>query len=360
MTHVALFLPDLELGGAQRVLLMLADAFVKRGCVVSLLVVSKRGLLCESVPVEVELVELCPGCEGWGQGALAALATWRLWWWLRYRRPRVVFSSVTGANIVALLASRLLWRSPRIVIREAGNISDIQSALRIRLLKALYKYADAVIALTPVMAEKLARQLGVARRSLHCIPNKVDINYLVEQSAAPLDGEVLGRLEGGKVIVAVGRFIPQKDFITLVKAVGVVVKKTQVTLVIVGDGVERQSIERVIDQLALRDNIVLAGVDPNPWRWMTRADLFVLSSSSEGHPNALLEALALGLPVVATEYDPSLCEMAARYGFITSPVGDSEALAAAIFRGLKVPRNRVLVDSDMSALADDYLPILLS
>ena len=129
--------------------------------------------------------------------------------------------------------------------------------------------------------------------------------------------------------------------------------------VIIGEGEERNRLEQLIKTLGVERQVVLQGYDSNPWRWMTKADLYVLSSNSEGHPNSLLEALALKVPVVATAYDQSLCEMAQRHGFDTVTVGDFESLASTMQVKLESkPSGEATVGAEDVSMLDRYESIL--
>lgn len=357
MKHVALLLPDLEVGGAQRIILNLAEGLAGRGYIATLLVISGHGSLREVIPNKVNLIELCPGDEQYRHGTLALIAVLRLWRWLRVNRPAVLLSSVTGANIVALIVRQLLGGSVRVVIREAGNVDDVRGRIRLWLLRRLYPKADTVVALTPVMADKLAGRIGVPTSDIQCIPNAVDLDYLLKKGAEGIEGGVLD--SDAKLVVSVGRLIPQKDYPTLIKAVAVLARSLPVRLVIIGEGEERNRLEQLIKSLGVERQVVLLGYDSNPWRWMTKADLYVLSSNSEGHPNSLLEALALRVPVVATAYDQSLCEMAQRHGFETVAVGDFESLASAMQVKLESePSSEATVQVDGVSMLDRYESIL--
>lgn len=156
-----------------------------------------------------------------------------------------------------------------------------------------------------------------------------------------------------------GRLIPQKDYPTLLRAFALLPCDPCARLIIVGEGAERLLLEKLIDELAVEDRVQLVGFDANPWRWMARADLFVLSSRWEGHPNALLEAATLGLPAVVTEYDDSVREMARKCSITMVSVGQAEQMAWAISSTLAQERAGPCEDMpSVSKAVDGYLSVL--
>lgn len=356
--HLALLLPELEAGGAQRIMLLLAREFAARGHRVDLVLLRAAGPLLAEVPPGVRIVDL--GADTCGAGALGFLASSvrRLAAWLRRERPDTLLSTITGANLAAVLARELAGVKARLVLREAGSILNIRSRVRLAAMRHLYPRADHVIALSPVMAEHFVTRINVPPQRVSCIANPVDLPRLASLARAPLQHPWFDD-RTRPVIVSAGRLIPEKDYATLLQAFALVPPRTRGHLVIVGEGPERPRLEALADTLAIRDDIALVGFDSNPWRWMARADLFVLSSCSEGHPNALLEALALGLPAVITEYDASAREFGKTAETSLVPVADPRRLAAAIGHALGGARPEARrPPPDISPAIDAYLALL--
>lgn len=358
--HIALLLPELEAGGAQRVMLLLAREFAARGHRVDLVLLHASGALLADVPADVRVVDLAARPLGLGQFGFGLSSVRRLAAWLRRTRPDAMLSTITGANLVAVLARRVARIPMRLAIREAGAPTSIGSPLRRQSMRWLYPQADAVIALSPAMAEQLRRQVGIHARHIHCIHNPVDAAYIRKQGQAQLGHPWLDDRHL-KVIISVGRLIPQKDYPTLLRAFALLPAEIPARLIIVGEGPERARLETLTRELRIEDRIQLAGFDPNPWRWMSRADLFALSSTSEGHPNVLLEAVALGLPVAATEYDSSLRDMATTYALQSVPTGQPLALANCMGRLILDGGKRTGIDVEQPhETVDAYLRVLLA
>src|SRR5205807_1946109 len=169
---------------------------------------------------------------------------------------------------------------------------------------------------------------------------------------------------GPPVLVAVGRLRMQKDFPTLIKAFALVRKVRLARLVIIGEGRQGANLQRLIETLGLKDDVALAGYMENPFAWMARASLYVLSSVWEGLPGVLIEALACGCPVVSTNCPSGPSEIldAGAYGRLV-PCRDPEAMAEAILSTLDQPcdrqslRNRAQAFS-VEAAAERYAALI--
>ena len=359
MSHIALILPDLVAGGAQRVMLMLAHEFVARGHRVDLVLLQAEGQLQSSVPQGVRLVDLRSRSRVLGSSIFALRAIARLANWLRRERPDAVLSTVTGTNIATVLAWKLAATRPRLVLREVNALRNVNSRIRLWAMRLLYRRADAVVALSRPMERELADIVGVPRKKLFCIPNPVDRDYILAQSRAAVEHPWLVPKDI-PIIISVGRLVPAKDHATLLKAFELVVRERPARLLIVGDGPERNSIEVLIHELGVAACVALIGFDPNPWRWMARADLYVLSSLWEGSPNTLLEARVLGCRTLVTKYDDSVIDLGPPCYSAVTPPGDSVAMATAIKDLLQVVPPAEMPAKQVATVvaAEEYLKVL--
>jgi glycosyltransferase involved in cell wall biosynthesis len=166
------------------------------------------------------------------------------------------------------------------------------------------------------------------------------------------------------VILSVGRLTSQKDFCTLIKAFAKVRQTNPSRLLILGDGEDRSALETLVDQLGLREDVSLPGFVANPYPYMTRADVFVLSSRWEGLPGVLIEALYCGAPLVSTDCPSGPREILAdgKYGKLV-PVGNMDRLAQAIEATLNSKKVCVPQESwarfTLEVVVDQYLSVLL-
>ena len=146
------------------------------------------------------------------------------------------------------------------------------------------------------------------------------------------------------LLVAAGRLHPQKDFPTLLKAFALLRASRDVRLIILGEGEQRSLLERMVRELGLEESVSLPGFVANPYPYFRSADTFVLSSLYEGMPNVLLQALALGTPVVATRCHSGAQEVLTDTSFgRLVPPGDTKAMAAAMAECLSMPRSDVAI-----------------
>jgi glycosyltransferase involved in cell wall biosynthesis len=358
MSHIALLLPDLEVGGAQRVMLLLAKEFIARGHHVDMVVLHASGPLSDSIPPGVNMIDIGARRYGLGVFGFTVSSVMRLAAWLKRTHPDVVLSSINGANIVSLLVRKFYSISTRVVVRETASVATIAKGVRLRVMRWLYPEADCAIVLNSVMVKELEELVGVPKEKISRISNPIDEKFILEQAKAPLNHLWVGG-EEQNLVISVGRLVPEKDYPVLVKAFALLPGKLNARLIIIGEGKERDSLESLVRRLKVQKSVQLIGFDANPWRWIAHARLFVLASNSEGYPNSLMEALVLGVPAVVTEYDYSAQELATRYGFEVIPVGQETLLAQSIEEQLcaEVQQRRRPLDR-VEDVVSDYLNAL--
>jgi glycosyltransferase involved in cell wall biosynthesis len=265
--------------------------------------------------------------------------------YLRRTRPRAMLSTITAANVVAALAVRTAGVPVRLVVREPSTLSI--AALRgpttkHRLLpwfvRATYGFADAVVAVSNGVAQDLADIARINPERISVIPNPVVTDDLRRMAAAPFTHDWFQAAEP-PVIVSLGNLKPAKDHDTLIRAFARVVEKIPARLLILGEGSERSALESLVRQLGIAPFVDMPGFVDNPFPYLARAAVFVLSSAWEGSPGALVQALACGAPVVATDCASGPREILkdGRFGHLV-PVGDVGALASGIRSMLDNPR----------------------
>lgn len=333
---IAFFLPRLEGGGAERTFLKLSGGFADRGEQVDLVVASRSGEWADAVPAGVRLVDLRAQRT---RHSVRSLATY-----LAAARPRVLLSTLDHANMVALLATATSRSGTRTVVRVSNTISAAArvNPSRGRRLMALaipllYRFADAVVAPSQGVADDLAALRGWPDTTVRVLPNPVVTPTLQTAAREPVTHPAFTG-DGPPVILTAGRLDPQKDLDGLLHAFRQVVAARPARLAILGVGPLRHRLERLTVDLGLGDSVTFLGFDSNPYRYMAAASVFALNSLHEGLPAVLIEALACGTPVVATDCPSGPREILAdgRYGRLV-PVGDPAALAAAILAELERP-----------------------
>jgi len=346
--ELAIFLPSLAGGGAERMMLNLARGLVAAGTRLDLVVGTAAGPYRDLVPAGCTLVDL--GVTR----VLAALPG--LVRYLRRRRPAVLLAAMDHANLIALWARSLARVPTRVAVsvrstlsQEARHAPSLAGRVLPRLARVFYPQACAVIAVSQGVADDLTRLIGAGRARVLVIPNPVVTPELAAQAAErpdhawfqpALEPAPDGGLEPARVpvILAAGRLTPQKDFPTLIRAFAALPQGRDLRLLILGEGPQRPALESLIRDLGLGGRVALPGFRANPFAYMARARLFVLSSAWEGLPGVLIQAMACGTPVVSTDCPSGPREVldGGRLGPLVA-VGDAAALAAAIARTLERP-----------------------
>jgi glycosyltransferase involved in cell wall biosynthesis len=259
--------------------------------------------------------------------------------WLRSERPSVLLTDKDRVNRVAIIAKRIAAVDTRLVVRLGTTVS-VNLADRGRFerwtqrtsIRHLYRHADAVIVPSYGVAEDLSAYTGLDREHIQVVRNPLISPRLAELAAQPIAHPWLAHGQP-PVILGAGELGFRKDFATLVRAFARVRRHRECRLIILGRGRKRAELAALAGSLGVADAIDFPGFDPNPYAYMARAALFVLSSRWEGFGNVLVESLSVGTPVVSTDCPSGPRELLAcgKIGGLV-PVEDDEAMAAAVLR----------------------------
>jgi glycosyltransferase involved in cell wall biosynthesis len=293
--------------------------------------------------------------------------------YLRRERPQVLLSAMTDMNLAALWARRLARVPTELVISEHINLSQsVQAAFNRRkwryrflppLLARTYPWAEAIIAVSIGVADDLSTLAEIPRERILTIYNPVVTPDLEEKSRALCDHPWFAP-GSPPVLLAVGRFTAQKDLPTLLRAFARVRRIRPVRLLLLGEGEERTKLEALVRELGVAADVALPGFVLNPFPYMARAAMLVLSSLHEGLAMVVIEALACGCPVVSTDCPSGPAEIleGGRYGALV-PVGDVEAMAKAIHAALDGTHDPELLKTraaefSLERAAERYLAVL--
>lgn len=326
---VAIFLRGLYGGGAEKIMLNLAYGFVERGLNVDLVLARAAGPYLEQVSPKVRVVDLK------AQSAASSLP--KLTHYLRQVRPTTMLVALHYPCEIAVLAKRLAGVSTRVIVSEHNTLSQEavgipQMSVRLTPLAArlFYPWADGIVAVSQGVADDLGQITRLSSNRIQVIYNPIVLPELFTLAQEPVEHPWFKPSEP-PVILGVGRLHPQKDFPTLIRAFAEVRKVQQARLMILGDGPERQALTTLVSELGLTEDVAFPGFVQNPYAYMAKAAVFVLSSAWEGLGNVLVEAMAIGTPVVSTNCESGPGEILAdgKYGALV-PVGDSAAIAQAI------------------------------
>lgn len=328
--RLALLLPDLLGGGAQRAIVTLANGLAARGAAVDLLLARAIGEYFHEVDSSVRIVHL--GARRASVTAIVPLAKY-----LDRERPDAVLSTLAFTNVGAVLARWLASHTPWLVLREAASLTGVGEAVeswKYRLtplvVRVAYRYADRVVGVSEGVSRELREKGRLPQKRVVTIYNPVVTANLPGLAEEPVDHPWFAA-GGPRTILGVGRLKPQKDFATLVRAFHLLRQRLNCRLMILGEGEQREELRRLAEDLGHGEEVAMPGFVQNPFRFMSRSDVFVLSSRFEGLPNVLIQAMATGCPVVSTDcpHGPKEILESGKWGQLVQ-VGDEEGMARAI------------------------------
>ncbi|MCK8816305.1 glycosyltransferase [Natroniella sulfidigena] len=330
MKKIIIFIPYLICGGAQRVVINLLKGFDKLEFDLTLIVVDKEGLFSFQISEEVQFIEL--------EKDRVLTSVFELAKIFKEQNPDIIFSHLNYANIIAVMAAKLARVKSKIIVTEHSNYLAGKKKNKIRkkffdfLLKMTYKLTDKIVTVSDGVAKslKLAGFEG-EKYDFKTIYNPIVTTELFEKKNNEVKHSWINNPDI-KVIIAVGNLREAKDYPTLIKSFSIAKKKVNnLKLIVLGEGKKRKELEKLISELELNDDIELIGFVDNPFAYMSKADLFVLSSQWEGFGNVIVEAMACGCPVISTDcpYGPNEIIDNGENGILTS-VGNEKEIAEKI------------------------------
>lgn len=333
--RICFLITDYGRGGVERMVVNTASELSRRGVQVHLLVSNPDGPYLDDVTSGVEIRSL--GEKPSGAAVRDALSD---------ASPEIAISAKLTDDRLLAEAVDSLDSPPQILFRVGNPIGHRLSSRqlmplarwwRLRSLRRLYRRADGFIAVSQGIAEDLARHLRVPSDRIHVLPNPTITDDLFRRAAEDVQHPWFAPGQP-PVIVAAGGLRQQKDFSTLIRAFGRARTAFDCRLVILGEGRQRERLLNLAAELGLADSIDFPGWVPNPHAYMRRASVFAMSSRWEGSPNALVEAAALGTPVVATDCVSGPREILQNglFGGLV-PVGDVKSLSQALTTALRFP-----------------------
>jgi len=329
MKQIAILMPSLDGGGVQRSMLTLSKGLVEQGFLVDFVLVKAQGSFINHVPVNARVIDLG------ASRALSALP--RLVSYLRENNPSALISAQTHINAIAIIARKLSRVKTNLIVSERNDLllatqsnNNFKEKFRPMVVRFLYPYADHIVAVSNGVAKDIARILPGELDRVCVIYNSIDV-LEIQQKAQSLVEHPWVNQSGIPFILAVGRLEKQKDYPTLLGAFAILIRNMPARLIILGEGEERADLEKLITSLGISSDVSMPGFIENPYAYMSRANVFVLSSAWEGFPNVLAEALACNVPVVSTDCHSGPAEILdnGRYGSLV-PVGDVNGMAQAI------------------------------
>jgi len=363
---LSLFLLSLGGGGAERVGVNLAKGFAEiHKAEVDLVIAKAQGSPAYRIPPGINVVSF--EIKSLPQNVCQAVI--KLSRYLRREKPTALISLVDHYNFLPLLANKLARTGTKIIVSfhinlslRARNTPTVKSKLIPYIVRFFLPWADAIVAVSKGVAKDLAEITGLPEERIRVIYNPVVTPELFAKAEEPVDHPWF-RPGEPSVILGVGRLTAQKDFPTLIRAFALVRKKRSARLMILGEGEDRPKLEALVRELGLENDVALPGFVDNPYKYMKRAAVFVLSSRWEGFGMVLVEAMACGTPVVATDCPSGPREILedGKWGKLV-PVGDAKQFAHAIEATLDEPMHPEVVrragDFTLEKAVDAYMDLL--
>jgi glycosyltransferase involved in cell wall biosynthesis len=358
--HLAIVLPDLRGGGAERISLSLAKEFVRRGFQVSFALMRKEGELLPSVPEGINVAGLSAPRAREVPFAFAR--------YLRRERPDAVIANMWPLTSMCIISRLLAGSKARLLVADHNTLSIAYRDKGLAHLAAMsssialsYRFADVRLCVSSGVADDLAIVSGIPRSRFDVVHNAIPLPAEVRKVEAA--GAAWGRNTSLRIIT-VGKFKAQKNHALLIRAFARLSRDLDARLMLLGEGQLRGDLEALARSEGVADRVLMPGFFPDPHPFYKSADLFVLSSDYEGLPTVLVEALSHGLPAVSTDCPSGPAEILqnGRYGRLV-PVGDEIALARAMAEALQTKHDREALrmraaDFSPEAAADKYLRLL--
>ena len=357
---VLFIIQDLDYGGAEKVFISLANGFAKEGHSVCILLGKRTGvyfdLVDDAVVIEdIDAITLLDFCR-------------KLPAYFKNREFTHVFTAFDYISVAVYLTKK--WKRYNFIFIATLHyhlpcqLTIIPKANRVWLSwinKTFIAKADKLISVSKGVGRGFEKVVGKYMNNLQTIYNPVFSDAIFNFGAEPLDKP----LKGKKNIIFIGRLVEQKAPLFLLKAFCLVQKELQdLHLYILADGPLRAEMEEYIIKNKLTDFVQLLGFDPNPYKFLAKGNLLVLSSISEGLGNVIIEALALGINVVSTDCPSGPGEILdnGKYGWL-SPINDARKLADNIIEALANPMDREILQKRAgmfkeSVIVKEYLTLL--
>ena len=360
---ILFLIPTLQGGGAERSLVVLISGLVRLGVKTTLAVFHLRNAVFLSrLPPECRVIDL--NSDRARQSILAIIRTvWRL-------RPEVLFVTLSHLNLLVGLIRRLLPRETICVAQQVTMISDstvmhtgLGAKVRRRLYEFSYSRFDQIICVSQAVLEDLRTTLRLDEKVLRVIHNPIDLEELRSEIASTVPSEAdefFGSLpQGSTRLVAAGSLNHTKGFDILIDALALC-DDDSLQAVVLGEGILRNELECRAHASNLSDRVHFVGFKPDPFRWFAKADWFVLSSRMEGFGNVVVEALACGIPVIATPAGGAVAEILANIPeCVVARKVDATSLAHAIKEATRSVRRTVALSvADQFASANISLKYL--
>jgi glycosyltransferase involved in cell wall biosynthesis len=243
-------------------------------------------------------------------------------------KPDIIFSAVIKANVLAALSSALYFKKKALILCETNNRSSYKFSYLFKTASKLSynKLADAVVTVSYGLKKHMEDFFGTKSEKIKVIYNPVDLEEIKEMSIEGINLVKSDRLK----LISVGRLEEQKDYPTFLKALKLLKEEIDFDCIILGKGYLQNDIANMIRDYGLKDNVSLLGFKANPYKYFKWADIFILHSKWEGFGNVIIEAMAVGTPVIASDCDYGPREIIGEEWGLLFRTGEAEDLKRKI------------------------------
>lgn len=338
--RISFFLPSLEGGGTERNVVNLLRNFNKNDYDLFLVLGEKKGVFLKEISQDIPIIDF--------NANNSLIVFLKLIKYFKKEKPDFFVSAFPHFNIISILARNFSKAKTKIIITEHTPPSFFPDAVKSIfrkliaciflpfLRKIIYPKADRIVCVSQGVAEEFSNING-AKEKVRVIYNPVAEERIHQLSQEPVKHPWFQNANI-PLIISVNRLIKIKDFPTLLSAFVLVLKEQSARLVVLGEGEERQKLEKLSEKLGISENVAFLGFQENPYKFMKRSSVFVLSSKFEGFCNALIETMTCGTPVVSTNCVSGPGEIIenGKSGILV-PVSNPQALAEAILKVLNNP-----------------------
>ena len=343
---ICFFLPNLSIGGAEKVIANIANLLAVRSYEIDIVTVNSQNVQIDNINEKINIINL--------NKKKTILSLWSFFLYLTKNNPDIVFSTFNNTSFISAVAKLIYPNKFNLIIRI-----PVDPLFNLGLLDICYKFinfysyyvAKKIIVPSSEMYNKIINDRHYMYNKYHYIQNPLNIDY-IEKRAHESEYDFTIK----KYILCIGRLEKQKDFNTLINAFKKVREKHDIELVILGEGSARQEIEKKIFTLGLNKYIFMPGFVKNPYYYINKCEVFVLSSYAEGSPNSLQQAISLGKKIVATDcdYGPKELLENGKLGTLVS-VGDIQSMSDAISNMILSDNISKITDSYKKKYSDQYI-----
>lgn len=324
MPKILIFIPTLGGGGAERTIVNLAKSLnAMNYSIVIVVAKDSEKNYEEHFPNTIKIIRL--HCKKTKYSFL------KLIYHLRKENPTIIFSTLNFSNIYAYFANVLSCKHISIVLREATHrfLSGEVSLINKLITNYVYNKASKVVALSEGVKDELVDVFKINKKKISVIYNPVDIISINRMKDEPVYD--FDFLKHTNVLIYAGRFHPQKDLFTLLKACKILKDRLPFKLLLLGEGSQEGLLKEYCNTNNLNEHVWFLGFKKNPYKYISRSDVLVLSSSSEGFGHVIVEAMALGIPVISTNCPSGPMEIIRNneYGELVE-IGNYKELASKI------------------------------